>query len=94
MFKSSTMWLSSVVNVSTQFSLFQVDRHGGSIQDVNVTWLAVGEFVNELVETKGLVYFEENQVLSDLTIKIKGDTMPELAQVINIQLTEVSLVSL
>ncbi|XP_055956200.1 adhesion G-protein coupled receptor V1 [Patella vulgata] len=68
----------------------EVIREGGTIGNASITWVAVGDDNNDLMEKSGTVDFKSGQSSAMLEVKISGDTEPELQEVFQIKLTGTS----
>lgn len=68
-------------------------RLQGSIGTSTVTWQILGSTQNDIVDSTGnvTVGHEVNQAMLD--IKVRGDTVPELDELYQIQLTAVDQVN-
>ena len=72
----------------------QIERTGGSIGQVEVQWELTQDSNNDFVDRNGTVIFGSLITRADLPLKVRGDTVPELDEVFDVQLTAVSKVKL
>ena len=72
---------------------FQVVREGGAIGQVKVTWSSVNDTEGDLMESDGVIVFEDGQKDGEITVRIRGDTIPELEEHFGIVLVNSSKVS-
>lgn len=79
---SSLLWL-----------FIQIERVGGGIGTVTVSWEVQGDKDNDIVDHQGNVTFSNGQLSADLGLKVRGDTVAELDELYVVQLTAVSRVS-
>ena len=71
---------------------WQLQRIGGSIGLTQVTWQVLTDTNNDLVDHQGNVTFINQQLTSDLELKVRGDTVPELDELFVVELVVVSRV--
>ncbi|CAH1797156.1 unnamed protein product [Owenia fusiformis] len=69
-------------------------RSDGIIGPVNVTWEFPEAAKNDIVDITGIVSFKDQQREAELSIKIRGDTFPELDEVYTVSLVDSSKGSL
>ncbi|XP_069137444.1 adhesion G-protein coupled receptor V1-like isoform X2 [Argopecten irradians] len=74
--------------------ILQILRKQGSLGESTVTWQILGQPDNDVVETTGNVTFNHGVTLAMFEVKIRGDTVPELDELYQIQLTAVNRGSL
>lgn len=72
---------------------WQVLRSGGTIGSDSVDWQVLGDPGSDLVEQMGTVIFNDGDISSNLDLKIRGDTAPEMDETFQVQLTAVLKVS-
>ncbi|XP_052793587.1 adhesion G-protein coupled receptor V1-like [Mya arenaria] len=68
----------------------QIERTGGSIGQSVVSWMVQSDKNNDLVDHAGNVTFTHGQLTSDLQLKVRGDTVPELDELFVVIITAVS----
>ncbi len=73
--------------------MFQIERTGGSIGVVNVSWIVFQDTGDDIVTDAGDVIFEDGQTTGVIALMIKGDSTPELKETILVKLIHVSIVS-
>ncbi|XP_060082724.1 adhesion G-protein coupled receptor V1-like [Ylistrum balloti] len=74
--------------------ILQVLRKQGSLGESTVTWQILGQPDNDVIETTGNVTFNHEVTMATFEVKIRGDTVPELDEMYQIQLSAVNRGSL
>ncbi|XP_041376199.1 adhesion G-protein coupled receptor V1-like [Gigantopelta aegis] len=65
----------------------EVVRLGGTIGKAQVTWQVVGDDGNDVVDLTGNITFMSGQTIGYAEIRIRGDTEPELDEIVSVVLT-------
>ncbi|KAL8615958.1 hypothetical protein ACOMHN_034634 [Nucella lapillus] len=83
-------------DISYQPVLLKVVRLGGSIGADTVSWRATEDVADgqDLTESSGTVLFSSGQKEANLEIRIRGDTEPELDEMVQVRLIQVAKGSL
>lgn len=69
----------------------QIERLGGNIGDVNVTWQIVGQ-TTDFLQDQGVISLLNGQTTANLDLKVRGDSIPELDETFLVQLVSASKV--
>lgn len=83
------------LDISCNSNCLQVLRLGGTIGADTVTWQASEDEDDgtDLVDKTGSVTFAAGQTSANLEIKVRGDTQPEMDEIIIIRLIQAAQVS-
>ena len=60
---------------------------GGTIGQALVTWQVTGDTGNDIVDLNGNITFQSGQTKGYAEIRIRGDTEPELDEIVKVILT-------